>query len=829
MHSICAGPRWRAVLLCVLLLLAGLRPLSSLGQADGRIDRNKLLLQLSAGFKTVESEGRILLDSSLSLGSKRYKIGKSVVILDGIDDAYACAHSHWMDRADPDSLRKALPGIQGEDHARALLLLGAWYAYQTGASNYQTAIGYLKSARWEAKQRRLEKLAAQAAVLVGKSYFMLEDIPNGRKWIDSVTGDPVVAGYRDVQAMAWNYAGTYCPFRLETTAFRVDCVRKAVDLYGQLGDKGNQINSLMYVAYMSFASGKVDESVAAAKRSLELQKASGIPFMQYTDDLLAFLGVVKQLSTETLAYAYDALACAENCSDSLNYGHFYMRLGVEYSSLSNSRESSKWLQKAVEAHLKMGGNQQIYRVFEVMSSIEWDGISNKDLLELVQKVRKDYPPVSPFDQEYADFVTGNCYLNLGQYSEAKKYLLRAEQLDSLNSVAKAGIKYPFLFYKLAKIHYLTNDLVKSRQYMAKLLAPSMIGVAGYGIRIESYDLLHSIDSAEGNYKAALRDLLTSQDYNRKFLSTEMQRQMNDANIKYETLQKEKNLETLRAQNTLEVQREADTRRLAYIGFGVLGFIVVMLYLRYRNNRKKNRQLEAQKEEIDQQNVELHKLNEEQSVLLNEKEWLLREIHHRVKNNLQVITSLLTSQSVYLRDESAINVMQESGHRVQAMSMIHQKLYNSADRSSVFMPEYIRELVQYLKESFEVKQKVLFDLQIAPIKLDVSKAVPLGLILNEVITNSLKYAFPHTDKDTIGIRLTEEPGQVIRLVVSDNGRGLPVDFDIEAADSFGMILMKGMTEDLEGQFEIVRGNGTQIIVSFNNSPIRMVPCPEGSPN
>ena len=197
------------------------------------------------------------------------------------------------------------------------------------------------------------------------------------------------------------------------------------------------------------------------------------------------------------------------------------------------------------------------------------------------------------------------------------------------------------------------------------------------------------------------------------------------------------------------------RRLFYAGFIFLGVIILLIYLRYRNNGIKNLQLSKQKEEIDKQNVNLQKLNDTQTILLNEKEWLLKEVHHRVKNNLQIINSLLVSQAAFLKDRTALKAMKESQHRVKAMSLIHQKLYNSENHSSIYMPDYINELVEYLKESFNINQKVFFQMDIDPVWLDVTKVIPLGLILNEIITNALKYAFPHSGEDKISIQLKSE--------------------------------------------------------------------------
>jgi two-component sensor histidine kinase len=167
-------------------------------------------------------------------------------------------------------------------------------------------------------------------------------------------------------------------------------------------------------------------------------------------------------------------------------------------------------------------------------------------------------------------------------------------------------------------------------------------------------------------------------------------------------------------------------------------------------------LQAQQEEINHKNEHLSELLlgqkdsllEEKEGLLQDKdhllcqqERLLKEIHHRVKNNLQVVMSLLNSQADALQDKAALSAIQESQHRVQAMALIHQKLYQSEGVARIPMHDYIEEVVAYLHESYCLDQLVRFQLEVEPIELDVTQAVPLGLIINEVITNAFKYAFP----------------------------------------------------------------------------------------
>jgi len=230
--------------------------------------------------------------------------------------------------------------------------------------------------------------------------------------------------------------------------------------------------------------------------------------------------------------------------------------------------------------------------------------------------------------------------------------------------------------------------------------------------------------------------------------------------------------------------------------------LIIAILLYRQNRVKQKN----------NNMITHK-NEQLQHYLDEKEWLLKEIHHRVKNNLQIVMSLLNSQSAYIDNELALTAIHDSQHRVHAMSLIHQKLYNSENLSSIDMSIYVRELVAYLTDSFNTGQRVRFELAIDPVEMDVSEAVPLGLILNEAITNSIKYAFPDNRNGVISISLSNSSPYQYLLVISDNGIGMPLYFNSRKTGSLGMGLMHGLSEDLNGNFSIENSDGTVIKISF----------------
>ncbi len=201
--------------------------------------------------------------------------------------------------------------------------------------------------------------------------------------------------------------------------------------------------------------------------------------------------------------------------------------------------------------------------------------------------------------------------------------------------------------------------------------------------------------------------------------------------------------------------------------------------------------------------------------LQEKELLLREIHHRVKNNLQVISSLLGLQSRYRKDEHAIEMAQESQNRIKVMALIHEKLYRSKDFANVEFNDYIKNLVNDLFASYKVStSRISLKMDIENISLGIDTAIPTGLIVNELVTNCLKYAFKADKEGEIRISLRLLDGGEKELIVSDNGIGLPDSLDIKKAESLGLRMITNLTErSLHGKVNINKGDGTEFQIIF----------------
>lgn len=206
---------------------------------------------------------------------------------------------------------------------------------------------------------------------------------------------------------------------------------------------------------------------------------------------------------------------------------------------------------------------------------------------------------------------------------------------------------------------------------------------------------------------------------------------------------------------------------------------------------------SQSKDISQQKETASKLKH----IIEERETLLREIHHRVKNNLQVITSLLSLQASTLQDTDMRVIFQQSQYRINAMSMIHETLYRSDNFSNISYDQYIQTLANYLLLSMKGSQhNITLDIDAEAVTLNIDTAVPLGLLINEIMTNSLKYGIPNDEKGHIYIRLCQWSSREYELRIGDNGIGYETAVNLEKTQSLGLKLIHGLVRQLEGSIE-----------------------------
>lgn len=594
---------------------------------------------------------------------------------------------------------------------------------------------------------------------------------------------------------------------------RVYCLeQKRVNDY-LLKDTLSAILDLKIIGDMHLNQGKLDLAEKELLKVLESYKAIHFKAIHNTYFLLGAVSHLKGDQQKELLYYTETVKGMLATNDTASACWFYFKLATIYKDLKIYDKSIIYFQKSVNSlkAIKADFGGALLQIVEVM-------IAEKKPKEALTYLKNQITFLTPSAPAYKYVVNqglADCYVALGQNKEAEKYLLLmiANQLPFYQTEGQTAAMHIRDFKQIGQYYLNVKNYANAKLYLDKASALPKDNVSA--LTLSQLELLYfRVDSAYGNYVSSIKHFQNHKKLTDSIFNATKSKQIADLQIRYDVAQKDKNFLLLEKQSNIEKEESEQRKKLGNMLVAGVILLLVLLGLLYNRSRLRQRNivlLETAKNEVSDKNIILQKL-------LQDNEWLLKEVHHRVKNNLQIVMGLLQSQTAYLKDEGALNAVLDSQHRVQAMSLIHQKLYKSVDTANIYMPEYIGELVDYLKDSFKTGLRIVFGLEIAPIVMDVIHAIPVGLILNEIITNSLKYAFPHSELDEIKIKLSNGDDNEIKLVVSDNGKGLPESFDIDHAESFGLVLIRGLIEDLSGTFLLQNKNGTTITLTFKVSAV-----------
>ncbi len=234
-------------------------------------------------------------------------------------------------------------------------------------------------------------------------------------------------------------------------------------------------------------------------------------------------------------------------------------------------------------------------------------------------------------------------------------------------------------------------------------------------------------------------------------------------------------------------------------------------------RRMRRVLEEKTRRLEAEVAERKRSEEKIRASMREKEVLLREVHHRVKNNMQTASSLLWLQSKSTDSEEVRKALTESRDRIAAMGLVHEKLYRSTDLSSIDAGAYLTDLARTVFASHNVLgERIALDADIAPLRLSIDVAIPCGLILNELISNALKYAFSGREKGTVSVCLRSDDGGGMRMTVADDGAGLPGDFDLNGSSSLGLKIVRDLAaHQLGADIDVRSESGAEITLKFQD--------------
>lgn len=626
--------------------------------------------------------------------------------------------------------------------------------------------------------------------------------------------------------MALLIAYTFFALHLQAQSEELDSMDAQIAL---LNDDDSQVNALLDAAILAYGIDK-ERSVGYTSRLLEMSKVQADSSL-YMDVLRRqaaanrWMGnYVRSIEEFKRCYAY-----FRHHSDTTQWAFSANHLGAMHIFMGYTETAQDYLNEVYELEKARGNPSAIAGATNGLA-IFYSNINQ------YQKARERYEEALALF-ETADDTLGraNVHANLGlllidmeEYDLAEYHLGMQGRLDSLlNTAWGLGFYFDFMGYLRRKqgrleeayqshltalgiregleSHY---NVSESRSHLCDILLelkryPETIDQAekiletkdlhnSLSHQQKAYSSLSMAREALGNYRGALEAHKAYKLLSDSILNQDILEKVAEKDAKFDLAEQRNQVALLDAQNTASVAVIAQKNRTIWLGTaGLLIFIVLSLVL-YILSRKYLRQKKVL------------------SVALSDKELLLKEIHHRVKNNLQIVSSLLSLQSRTVNDAGVLQAINEGKSRVRSMALIHQNLYQGDKLTGVEVKPYLEKLSRELFDTYRVDaDEVQMILDIEPVTLDVDTLVPLGLIVNELITNSLKYAFAaknDSDQTTEFIRVDlHEADGVLELAVSDNGQGYDPNL-ASAKEGFGQKLLRSLSAQLGTSPEVESGAG-----------------------
>jgi two-component sensor histidine kinase len=509
---------------------------------------------------------------------------------------------------------------------------------------------------------------------------------------------------------------------------------------------------------------------------------------------------------KALFYALKGLKSVRRMKDTTNTHWIYGELGLVYSELGQIDSSMTWYKRALKIRGRIPGlpQEHLYRTAGFIVDQLNSQHKSIEALSLIKGLEKSNPPVNNVGKALIAQVKAYCYSGLKQYKSAEKSYLFSLHLYPKDSTVS------FFYWSLkCDIGEFYLKQKKFREAAYYLRAQDDFPYSDITKRRDIQFLLFKLDSISGHLNTSLRHFQLYKLLNDSIFNTTKSKQIAELQIKYASEKQEAAFKSLQKDSQIQydkLKQSDQERKIIYMVMSFMLALVGLLYYVYYNNRKKTRL-------ININNISLGRLITEKDALLKEKEILVKEVHHRVKNNLQIVMSLLQRQSLFIANEEALMAIRNSEHRLYSIALIHQKLYQSENYTLVHMFEYINELIGYLQESFDLNGRIIFDKFVDKSDMNINIAVPLGLILNEAITNSIKYAFQDEKTARIKIIFQEISDNNYLLQISDNGSGLPNGFDHNQTDSMGFNLMRGLSKQIGGKLVVENSSGVTISIQF----------------
>ena len=514
-----------------------------------------------------------------------------------------------------------------------------------------------------------------------------------------------------------------------------------------------------------------------------------------------FIGMCYQMSNDhesSLKYYIRSLEHFKKGDDPWYTAMLHNNIGAIHEREARLETARKWFKKALEQFSAIDDKVWMANVSNNLANIFYHEEQFDSAVfhyaAIIEVLSSEDMPVYI---SAARMNLANTLMALGSLDSAlvqyRRSLELLPQSSDDNSLANTLVNMGECYYRIGEPDTALIYLIKGNGVALKGGMKEVLINGHYGIS-EAYHMIGRNDSALVHLKASMawRDSVHSESKSARI--TEMQE-------KYDSQQKDLEIE----RNKAALEKGAFQNKALAGGAALLLLVVVFGIRAYLTKKRGNERLAEKNEQIEK--------------ALDEKELLLKEIHHRVKNNLQVVSSLLSLQSRKISDEKAKEAITASRNRVKSMALIHQNLYKEDDLTGIDLADYVEKLANSLVSSYQVDEdKIKVNTDVQHMSLDVDTTIPIGLILNELITNALKYAFPEGRAGTVDVSLKRQNDELL-LEVKDDGVGYDPDaLRGEESSSFGFNMINAFARKLKAEWEVRNENGT--VVSMRISKFKV---------
>lgn len=514
-------------------------------------------------------------------------------------------------------------------------------------------------------------------------------------------------------------------------------------------------------------------------------------------------------SEQAIQQYFSAIEPYEKLGLKRSLSQVYTNIGIEYANLENSEKAMENYRKSLQIKRELNDSTGAGRCFinmglEQMYMDQYDSaiVSLNLALELLKSSDNAFYNGIIFNN------LGLTYFNMGDLNTSKEYYLQSireiEKTDNRRSLSAT-------YNNLAEIALKLEQYNEAIEFSNQAIELS-IQVGSKPKLLDAYQTLSRSYEATGRYEEALTYFRSATQIKDSIANENVKKNIDELETRYETAKNERRISDLNYKQHLsdiELDKSRFRNLTLYAGLGFLFLLLLLLGFNYLRSKRAS-------ERLRQKNIQIEEKNRIIEQSLEEKEMLIREVHHRVKNNLEIISSLIELQTVGMsNDDVLLETIKNWQSRIDSIALIHNNLYKTEDLSSVPLQSYLEKLSSNIASIYEGKHPIKTEIQASSLRANIDRSIPIGLIVNELISNAYKHAFPKR-AGRIKVTLARITDHQIELKIWDDGIGLPDDFHFEETESLGLKLVKILVRQIKGQLVYQNNIGAEFKIIFPNS-------------